>query len=100
MTKQNASDQGLGPVGQALHAKLLAAFHPTHMDLRDESHKHVGHAGHRETGESHFHLEMESAQFAGKSAVARQRMVYALLAEDLREQVHALSLKLRAPEGF
>ncbi len=92
------SNQTLGTIGTALHNKLVKAFAPDHIRLSDESHKHIGHAGHRPDGESHFHLEMESAAFSGKSRVERQRMVYSLLAEELKERVHALSLRLSAPD--
>ncbi|WP_281299715.1 MULTISPECIES: BolA family protein [unclassified Iodidimonas] len=107
MTHQNTQDssqdsieslESLGPAGQALQQKLAAAFSPDHLRLRDESHKHEGHAGHRPEGESHFHLEMTSRVFSGQSRVARQRMVYALLADELKQQVHALSLSLAAPD--
>jgi BolA family transcriptional regulator, general stress-responsive regulator len=35
--------------------------------------------------------------FAGKSRVDRQRMVYKALGELMRERVHALQLRARAP---
>ncbi|MEQ9449270.1 MAG: BolA family protein [Rhodospirillaceae bacterium] len=40
---------------------------------------------------------MESDVFAGKSRLERQRLVYGVLADELKERVHALSLKLTAP---
>ncbi len=92
------SNQPSGPVWTILHTKLVETFAPLDITLSDESHKHVGHAGHRPDGESHFHLEMKSAAFNGKSRVDRQRMVYSLLAEELKERVHALSLRLSAPD--
>jgi BolA protein len=42
-------------------------------------------------------VEIVSAQFAGKNRVARQRLVNAALADLLREKVHALAIKARAP---
>ena len=36
-------------------------------------------------------------RLAGKSRLERQRMVYAILADELKERVHALELKLKAP---
>ena len=35
--------------------------------------------------------------FAGVGRVARQRLVYAALAEELKERVHALQLRTLAP---
>ena len=68
------------------------------MLFRSESARHAGHAGAREGGETHFNVEIVSAEFAGKSRVARQRLVYALLSEELKGPIHALSLITRTPE--
>ncbi|MEM6679106.1 MAG: BolA family protein [Pseudomonadota bacterium] len=80
-----------------MEEKLRAAFTPEAMTLIDESEKHRGHGGWREGGETHFHLLMTSAAFEGQNRVARQRAVNRVLAEELVEQVHALSMELRAP---
>jgi BolA protein len=85
-------------VAQIIEAKLTAALHPTSLTVTDESARHAGHAGARAGGESHFQLEIVSAEFAGKSRVARQRLVYQLLAEELRGPIHALSLVTRTPD--
>jgi BolA protein len=85
-------------VAQIIETKLTAALQPTTLVVTDESHRHAGHAGARDGGESHFHLDIVSAEFAGKSRVARQRLVYALLAEELKGPIHALSLVTRTPE--
>ncbi|MEQ8817388.1 MAG: BolA family protein [Thalassobaculum sp.] len=83
-----------------LAAKLTAAFAPVRLEVVDDSHRHAGHAGARPGGETHFNVEMVSAAFAGKSRVERHRMVHAVLAEELRDSVHALALKLEAPDGM
>ena len=57
-----------------------------------------GHAGARPEGESHFIVEIASAQFAGLTRVARQRLVYSVLEDELRTDVHALALKTVTPE--
>lgn len=79
--------------------KLTAAFAPIRLTVEDDSHRHAGHAGARPGGETHFSVEMVSPAFAGKSRVDRHRMVHTVLADELRETVHALALKLEAPEG-
>ncbi|MEO0393365.1 MAG: BolA family protein [Pseudomonadota bacterium] len=84
-------------VGQTMRDKLTAAFEPSQMELKDESHKHEGHAGHDGRGESHFRLRMVSDAFSGKSRVERQRMVHRVLKEELADRVHALALTLKAP---
>lgn len=91
----------MGAVTDAIRSKLEAAFAPTKLDIADDSEKHRGHAGHREGGESHFTVVIESAAFAGVNRVARQRMVYGALSDELSGPVHALSVKAIAPgEGL
>jgi BolA protein len=85
-------------VAQTIEAKLRQGLAPESLTVIDESHRHVGHAGHRPGGESHFRVEIVSAQFAGKSRVERQRMIHALLAEELTGPIHALSLSTQTPD--
>jgi len=89
-------------VADAIREKLTAAFSPSTLEITDESARHAGHAGAARAdggaGETHFHVCMVTAAFAGVSRVERQRRVHAALAEELAESVHALSLKLQTPE--
>lgn len=80
-----------------IRTKLTESLAPTKLEVEDDSNRHHGHAGADPSGETHFNVAVESAAFAGKTRVARQRLVYGILAEELRERVHALSLKLTAP---
>jgi BolA protein len=86
-----------GPVATEMLKRLGSALSPTRMELIDDSEKHRGHGGYNPAGESHFSLRIESAAFAGKSRVERQRMVYRALSDLMRERVHALSIKASAP---
>lgn len=81
----------------AIRAKLEAAFSPSRLEIVDDSDRHHGHAGHREGGESHFNLVIESAAFTGVGRVERQRLINRALAEELAGPVHALSIKATAP---
>jgi BolA protein len=81
-----------------LRAKLEAALSPLALDIEDESAKHAGHAGAREGGETHYRIRIVSESFAGLSRVQRQRKVYAAVAEELAERVHALSLVTLTPD--
>jgi BolA protein len=85
-------------VADRIHAKLTAGLQPTRLMIRDESHRHAGHAGARPEGETHFHVDVVAAIFAGESRIARQKRVYALLAEELAGPVHALGLTTLTPE--
>ncbi len=84
----------MGIVAETIRAKLESAFTPDELIILDESHLHAGHHGHDGKGESHFAVAMKATAFTGKSRVERQRMVYAVLAEELAGQVHALKLSL------
>jgi BolA protein len=85
-------------VADIMREKLNAAFAPAHLVVEDESAKHHGHAGARPEGETHFRVAIVSAAFAGLSRVDRQRRVYAVLADELQERVHALSLTVQTPD--
>ena len=87
----------MGAIAETIREKLRAAFAPSRLEVEDDSARHHGHAGARPGGESHFNVVIESAAFAGTLKVARQRMVYRALADELAGPVHALSLRALAP---
>ena len=89
--------QTTGPVATEMLKRLNSALSPTSVNLVDDSEKHRGHGGYNPAGESHFSLEIESADFSGKSRVERQRLVYKALGDLMHERVHALSIRASAP---
>ena len=86
-------------VAETLRRKLVEALAPEELTIIDESHRHAGHSGDRPEGETHFHVEIVAAAFAGKSRLEQQRLVHQALAEELASRVHALSLTTRAPNS-
>ena len=86
-----------GPVASEMIRRLQGALSPILLELTDDSEQHRGHGGYNPAGESHFTLVIESAAFAGKSRVERQRMVHRALGDLLDARVHALSIQARAP---
>jgi BolA family transcriptional regulator, general stress-responsive regulator len=84
-------------VAETIRRKLSERLAPLRLDVVDESHRHAGHAGARPEGETHFRVTIVSPAFSGLSRVARQRLVYEILAEQLADRVHALSLATLAP---
>ncbi|HSA90147.1 MAG TPA: BolA family protein [Burkholderiales bacterium] len=76
----------------------LAALEPLEVELVDESSRHAGHAGWRPGGGTHWRLSIVSPRFAGRSTVARHRMVYQALGELMQNPIHALAITARAPE--
>jgi BolA family transcriptional regulator, general stress-responsive regulator len=85
-------------VAETIRSKLGARFSPIRLEIVDQSHRHAGHAGARPEGETHFAVTIVSPAFAGLARVARQRLVYQALAEELATRVHALSLTTLAPD--
>ena len=85
-------------VAETIRRKLTDRFAPTRIEVEDQSHRHVGHQGARPGGETHFAVTIVSAAFTGQSRVARQRLVYETLAQELAAGVHALSLTTLAPD--
>ena len=77
-----------------IRAKLIAALHPLSLEVIDEGHLHIGHAG---EGSGHFRLRIVSTAFAGKSAIERHRLVYAALDELMARGIHALAIEARSP---
>jgi BolA family transcriptional regulator, general stress-responsive regulator len=84
-------------VAVAIREKLTAALAPQSLDVIDDSHKHAGHAGARAEGESHFTVKVVSAKFEGLGRVARQRLVYSALKDELATDIHALAIEAKAP---
>jgi len=90
-------------VAAAIEQKLRAALAPSRLDILDESAQHAGHFhggqenAHRPGGETHFRLTIVSARFEGLNRIARQRMIYELLAEEIAGGVHALAMTTTAP---
>ena len=82
---------------ERMRAKIEQGLSPTRLDIVDDSHKHAGHAGAHPKGETHFTVTVVSDAFKDVGRVQRQRMVYDLIAEELAERVHALSLVTRTP---
>ena len=81
-----------------IRRKLTDRFAPIRLEVEDESHRHIGHVGARPGGETHFAVTIVSAAFLGQSRVARQRLVYQALADELATRIHALSLTTLAPD--
>ena len=77
--------------------KLTETFAPTSLKVIDESHQHEGHADHQGEGETHFRVFIVADAFAGKSRLARHRMINETLAAELQSGVHALAIHAAAP---
>jgi BolA protein len=78
---------------ERIETKLQAAFDPARLEVVDESHKHAGHGGWQEGGETHFRVRIASASFTGKSRIQTHRAINEALSAELNERVHALAIE-------
>lgn len=78
-----------------IRAKLTAALIPQSLEVLDEGHLHIGHAG---EGSGHFRVRIVSAAFAGKNPIQRHRLVYAAVDDLIGHGIHALAIEARAPD--
>lgn len=83
-----------------IKTKLQTALEATVLEVDDVSYQHAGHAAMKGTSsdnETHFNVKIVSPKFEGQSLVKRHRMVYDLLADELRSGLHALSIVAKTP---
>lgn len=83
-------------VRDTIAEKLSVKFAPTHLEVIDESEKHRGHGGYRESGETHFRVRIASPLFTGQSRLAQHRAVMEALDAELKAGVHALAVEVVA----
>mmetsp|Transcript_9286 Transcript_9286/g.34346 ORF Transcript_9286/g.34346 Transcript_9286/m.34346 type:complete len:111 (-) Transcript_9286:429-761(-) len=78
---------------------LKQSLSPSHLKIHNDSHLHAHHAAMRQNpnagNETHLRLELVSSKFEGMNRVARHRMVYELLQEQLDSGLHALQINAR-----
>ncbi len=70
------------------------------LELINESYKHRGHTGWNESGETHFNLLIVTDSVIGQNKVQRHKLIYQLLAEQLKNQIHALSIQVYTQDEF
>ena len=72
---------------------LTETFKPSFLEVIDESHKHIGHAGASQGG--HYQVIISSKAFEGKKLLESHRMVYQAL-EPVKSSIHALAIMIRS----
>ena len=65
--------------------------------IEDEGHLHKGHKAANE-GKMHLRISIVSDDFLDSSPIQRHQIIYSLLAEFLKDELHALSLELKTIE--
>lgn len=80
-----------------IRERLQQALPVQHLEVEDESHLHVGHAGAKDGG-GHFRVLVVSDAFAGLAPLKRHRLVYDAMGDAMRrDTIHALSIRALTP---
>jgi len=77
--------------------QLSEAFDPETLGVEDEGYLHEGHAGAKD-GRGHFRVLIISSMFEGKSMIERHRMIYRVLDDMMRLDIHALAIDAWSPD--
>lgn len=86
------------PTAAMLDQRLRELLQPSSLEVVDESFQHHGHVGANDTGfGTHFRVKIASPLFAGKTPVARHRLVYDALQDFIDQGLHALAIEARLP---
>ena len=80
---------------EKIESKLNAGLNIHSLKIIDDSHKH---ANHSQSSGGHFKVIIRSNDFKDKSLIERHRMVYAILDQMLKKEIHALSIDARTAE--
>nr|XP_018909957.1 PREDICTED: protein BOLA2-like isoform X2 [Bemisia tabaci] len=76
-------------IEQKVRTKLNAELQPTYLELNDIS----------DGCGSKFQAVIVSEKFVGKSRIERQRLVYTIIADEMK-QIHAFSQRTLTPEEW
>lgn len=81
---------------ETIYDALSEQLETTDIDIRDDSHQHIGHEGWK-SGLGHYAVTIRSPKFAGVNPVARHKLVYDALGSLMQTDIHALQIRALAP---
>lgn len=81
---------------ETIESLLREALSPSEVQVKDQSHLHIGHAGAKE-GKGHFEVTIVSESFDKLTRIARHRLVYEALGAFMDSDVHALKINAYSP---
>lgn len=76
---------------------LDEAFSPETLGVEDESYLHEGHEGAKD-GRGHFRVLIIAEAFEDKTMIERHRMIYRVLDDMMRLDIHALAIDAWTPD--
>ena len=81
---------------EQIRERINQALTPVQLEIIDDSHKHIGHAG--AGGGGHYSVRVVSDKFNNHKLIERHRMVYAAVNDMMPAEIHALSITALTPE--
>ena len=83
---------------QKIAELISAALQVVSIEVIDNSHLHIGHAG-AKSGGGHFAVELVAPEFSGVSRIKRHQMVYRIVDALISDQsIHALEIEAKSPQ--
>lgn len=79
-----------------IRQKLEEALKPELIEIIDHSAAHAGHAGNKKGG-GHYNVTIVSQLFEGKSLVQRHQLIYQVMGDMMKEEIHALGINALTP---
>jgi len=79
-----------------IEEKLTAGLNVQHLEVENESSNHNVPPG----SESHFKIIVVAPDFEGQTLIKRHRMINSILADELKDQIHALAMHTYTEEEW
>ena len=80
-----------------IRERIETALSPAKLEITDDSHLHVGHAG-AQGGAGHYSVFVVSSKFNGLNRIKRHQAVYQTVNDLMPNEIHALSIEAQTPE--
>lgn len=77
-----------------IRSLLEEALSPHYLEIIDDSHLHIGHAG-AKGGAGHFTVIIGAPVFSELSMLKQHRLVYQALDTMMHSEIHALSIQIK-----
>jgi BolA protein len=81
---------------QAALRGRLAPLGPIQLEIADDSHRHRNHPGAAD-GRGHFRVRIVSAEFDGLTRLQRHQLVFSMVGDLMKSDIHALQVIALAP---
>ena len=78
-----------------IHERLTKTLAPEVLEIHDDGHLHIGHAGASNGG--HFTVRIVASAFENMPLIERHRMIYDSLHDMMHGEIHALSIQANSP---